>query len=314
VLVSRGAFAPAEHHVRSAQPLMASTIDPQYQAPLNARLAELALWAGEPLRARAAVSDGLAHLAETDDAWLTGPLFWLGCWAEADAAVHARADRDADALATGQVTLEALLERMNSVLAAVTAHERWLPPATAGYAQLAEAEANRFYGRDEPDAWLAAAERWASLDHPYLEAYGRWRAAAALLARRRRQDAQRELRVAHELAVRLGALPLQRELTVLAERARLGLVPSSREPVDESAPAGSLGLTAREREVLSLIAAGRSNRAIAETLFVSEKTTATHVSNILAKLGARSRGEAAAKAHQLGLLNGDKTTPTVRNR
>jgi DNA-binding NarL/FixJ family response regulator len=65
--------------------------------------------------------------------------------------------------------------------------------------------------------------------------------------------------------------------------------------------ADRLGLTAREREVLALVAAGRTNRQIGEALFISEKTAGVHVSNILGKLGVASRGEAAAVAHQLGL-------------
>ena len=63
-----------------------------------------------------------------------------------------------------------------------------------------------------------------------------------------------------------------------------------------------LGLTPREREVLALVADGRTNRQIAEALFISAKTASVHVSNILAKLGVASRVEAAAVAHRLGLL------------
>jgi len=55
--------------------------------------------------------------------------------------------------------------------------------------------------------------------------------------------------------------------------------------------------------VLRLVAAGRSNRDIANELFISPKTASVHVSNILGKLGAASRGEAAAKAHTLRLLD-----------
>jgi len=64
-----------------------------------------------------------------------------------------------------------------------------------------------------------------------------------------------------------------------------------------------LGLTAREFEVLRLVAAGRSNREIAGELFISAKTASVHVSNILAKLGVTTRGEAAAAAHQLRLFD-----------
>ena len=66
----------------------------------------------------------------------------------------------------------------------------------------------------------------------------------------------------------------------------------------------SLGLTARELEVLALVAEGRSNRQVADALFISAKTASVHVSNILAKLGVASRVEAAAVAHRLGLLDG----------
>jgi len=69
-------------------------------------------------------------------------------------------------------------------------------------------------------------------------------------------------------------------------------------------PPGILGLTTREMEVLRLVAAGRSNRNIAAELFISAKTASVHVSNILAKLGATSRTEAAAIAHQVGLTAG----------
>jgi DNA-binding NarL/FixJ family response regulator len=69
----------------------------------------------------------------------------------------------------------------------------------------------------------------------------------------------------------------------------------------EPQPAG-LALTAREAEVLRLVATGASNAAIATELFISTKTVSVHVSSILAKLGAANRSEAAAIAHRQGLL------------
>ncbi|MER7548340.1 response regulator transcription factor, partial [Spirillospora sp. NPDC127506] len=60
-------------------------------------------------------------------------------------------------------------------------------------------------------------------------------------------------------------------------------------------------LTARESEVIRLLARGRSNREIAEELVISPKTASVHVSHILAKLGVSSRGEAVAAARDRGL-------------
>ncbi|NEC17506.1 helix-turn-helix domain-containing protein, partial [Streptomyces parvus] len=78
-----------------------------------------------------------------------------------------------------------------------------------------------------------------------------------------------------------------------------------RPPAEEEDPAiaavASFGLTPREQDVHRLVAAGHTNRKIAEELFISPKTASVHVSNILAKLGVSSRGEAAALAHRLRL-------------
>ena len=89
---------------------------------------------------------------------------------------------------------------------------------------------------------------------------------------------------------------------LLAQRARLALNAAPAQPAAPADPADSLGLTGRERDVLRLVAAGRTNRQIAEVLFISPKTASVHVSNILAKLGVSGRGEAAALAHRLGLF------------
>ncbi|MGZ4730128.1 MAG: response regulator transcription factor [Acidimicrobiales bacterium] len=65
--------------------------------------------------------------------------------------------------------------------------------------------------------------------------------------------------------------------------------------------AAAFGLSPRELQVLRLVAEGATNRQVAEQLFISPKTASVHVSNILAKLGVASRGEAAAVAHRLGV-------------
>ncbi|HVX34240.1 MAG TPA: helix-turn-helix transcriptional regulator, partial [Solirubrobacterales bacterium] len=68
-----------------------------------------------------------------------------------------------------------------------------------------------------------------------------------------------------------------------------------------SAPEDPFGLTPREHQVLAMLAEGATNREIAASLFMAEKTASVHVSRILGKLGVRSRTEAAAVAHRLAL-------------
>jgi DNA-binding CsgD family transcriptional regulator len=146
------------------------------------------------------------------------------------------------------------------------------------------------------EAWDQAAAAWSSVAEPYPRAQMLRHAAEAALAGGDRDGAADRLRQAAALAGELGAAPLTEEIAILARRARIGLEGSA-------APAGGSGLTGRELEVLRLVAAGRSNRDIANELFISPKTASVHVSNILGKLGAASRGEAAAKAHTLGLVD-----------
>jgi DNA-binding NarL/FixJ family response regulator len=103
----------------------------------------------------------------------------------------------------------------------------------------------------------------------------------------------------------MGARPLQEEIEALARRARVALEPAEGAPRDvgsqPSAALASLQLTPREREILALVAIGRTNRQIAEELFISESTAGVHVSHIIGKLGVSNRVEAAAIAHRLGV-------------
>lgn len=95
---------------------------------------------------------------------------------------------------------------------------------------------------------------------------------------------------------RLGATVLLEQLDELIRRGRLVEAPST----------ASL-LTAREQDVLRLLARGRSNRQIGEELYITGKTASVHVSNILAKLGAASRTEAVAVAYRKGLISPETT-------
>jgi DNA-binding NarL/FixJ family response regulator len=128
----------------------------------------------------------------------------------------------------------------------------------------------------------------------------RWRLAEALVAEGHAAEAVGAARQAHRAAARLGALPLRRELELLARRARLDLV--GLRPEDAGGPPGAaagLGLTARERQVLQLLARGYTNRQVAAELVISTKTASVHVSHILRKRCVSSRLEAAAVAQPL---------------
>jgi DNA-binding NarL/FixJ family response regulator len=148
-------------------------------------------------------------------------------------------------------------------------------------------------------AWDEAAAAWDGLGEPYPRAQALLRAAEAALAGGDRDGATERLQRAASLAAELGTRPLGEQITLLARRARIQL---AGEELPEE-PAGDLGLTERELEVLRLVAAGRSNREIAGELFISPKTASVHVSNILSKLHVGSRGEAAATAHALRLFD-----------
>jgi DNA-binding NarL/FixJ family response regulator len=138
-------------------------------------------------------------------------------------------------------------------------------------------------------------------------AYARFREAQAMLGTSRaRTKASGPLAEAYRIALRLGAVPLRNDIEAVARRTRIDLPrpDTAALPTGGSATAGAdrFGLTRREREVLELLAAGSTNRQIASTLYITEKTAGAHVSNILSKLDARGRTEAAAVAHREGLL------------
>ena len=152
-------------------------------------------------------------------------------------------------------------------------------------------------GPADPGLWHAAVQAWELVPAPHRAGYARLRLAEALLSRPgQRQQAQAELVAAWEVAARMGARALAEEAGQLAVRARLApLMAGVPDPADR------FGLTQRERDVLGLLCAGRTNRQIAAQLFISPKTAALHVSHILAKLSVTTRGEAAALAHRAGL-------------
>ncbi|MFG6198177.1 ATP-binding protein [Nonomuraea sp. JJY05] len=139
----------------------------------------------------------------------------------------------------------------------------------------------------------AAAAAWERLGRPHNQSKALMRAATVAARGGDREGAATRLKVALPLAQALRATPLIEEIETLSRR--VGGV----QPVQEASGL----LTPRELEVLRLVTQGRTNRDIASELFISAKTVSVHVSNILAKLGVTTRGEAAAAAHRLSLLS-----------
>ena len=132
-------------------------------------------------------------------------------------------------------------------------------------------------------AWTA----WRDLDAPYEAARVRALIGLACRARGDEETAEMELDAARCVFQQLGAAPDLARVEALTRRA---------------VGKGAGGLTAREVQVLRLVAAGHTNRAIADGLVISEKTVARHVSNIFTKLGVSTRAAATAYAYQHDLL------------
>ncbi|WP_279340417.1 ATP-binding protein [Sphaerisporangium perillae] len=197
--------------------------------------------------------------------------------------------------------------RMVCDLAATVAPERAL--AVAARAEASEATmtsdgpvADAFrlmFVRD----YDAAAAAWEHLGRSYWRAMALAQAGSARAKAGDRDGAAARLRGAYPIAVALGARPLLGEIEALARRAGVMLTTAPAENGHGGQNGSAVAeLTPRELEVLRLVALGRSNRDIAGELFISAKTVSVHVSNILGKLGASTRGEAAAAAHRLALL------------
>ena len=169
----------------------------------------------------------------------------------------------------------------------------WIHRAAAEYARLRWlAGAGAVNDEALLSSWLTTVQVFETFGHVFEVARSKARAAAVLRALGRTAEAASLVAEAGATARALRAEPL------LSELRTLGGVPTPR-------PAASRRdepLTARENEVLTLLAQGRSNRQIADQLFISAKTVSVHVSNILAKLGAAGRTEAAAVARRRHLL------------
>jgi DNA-binding CsgD family transcriptional regulator len=292
--VGLGDFDAAQKHLDAAL----ETLRPDRGLGIfDAELAELALWQRRWSDADDAVRKGLALAGMESAAQIRVRLCAQGLRVQAELIALARARRDRDAVDGRLEHATLLLADARSAAADASA----VTPNAGGWLAVAEAEYERARGAAQPELWATAAEAWDRLERPPLATYCRWRRGEALVAAGApRAVASVPLREARDVAAHIGARPLLREIELLAERARLDLTPpdtgaaEARDDLQEL-----LGLTAREAEVLSLVARGLTNREIAETLVISVKTASVHVSHILRKLDAPNRREAAAIVHRL---------------
>jgi len=249
--------------------------------------------------ARAAVQAGLGWCAGTDGPGHITRMCLAGITVEAEraAAATTRA-RSPDAAAAGG-TAATMIHRARGAATSTTASNM---PIVQAELATAEAEWSRLHDGHggSPDRWHEAATHWEKLSFPHPAAYARRRLAEALLhTAEGASAAARELAAACETATTLGAGPLLRSIQALAERALIPLPgpAAAQQTAPQTGPTGNL--TQRERQVLTLLADGLSNRRIAHDLFISEKTVSVHISHILAKLGVTNRTEAAAAARRI---------------
>ncbi len=285
-------------HERVAMPPSAESNNPELLFVATALAAEIALQAGEATAASTVLETAWRN--ESARAWLVQrreeALVWrvvlLAARAETEGAGRARSRRSrhrSDAVRSD--TRTALQEVAAELPTPGVLGEAWIAQFAAGQAS--------WTGKDSTDAWQHAADCWNATGQVHDEAWALVRFADTSLSAGDRDRAADALTCAVETAERLQARPLRDAAHRVAARGRI-VLPGDGEV--GSSERTTYGLTAREREVLELLAEGLKDDEIAGTLYISPRTASVHVSHVLAKLGVATRGEAAARAHREGLL------------
>lgn len=303
------AVARGEHRCAAelAGTLANAPDDPRLTGPLHACLAEQALGAGDVATATDEVLRGLALLSGGLLAEEEIRLLADGARAAADLALLPAPMRPRDLAPDWGPSATAFADRSGAVV------ERYGgEPVVAAFGLLVRAEQARGRKADDRALWRSVADAWRAADQPYREAYARLREAETAIRAGRRDQAERALTACLSLADPLGTAPLLRLAREVSERSRLTC------RIDSAPRSGAtrarFDLTERESQVLALLADGQSNRQIARSLFISDRTVAVHVSHILDKLGVRNRTEAAMVRARTGLAPTCPTVPAPRPR
>ncbi|GAA1800723.1 LuxR family transcriptional regulator [Agromyces neolithicus] len=307
----RGDTERANELYRSVRPTIAAIMEVEMQTRLGAgRVAtELAL-ANDDLPGAWREARGIFHDKQRPLAGYALPYLWAA--ARVVAAVRARrgsvTESDAAEIDEAVPRFRSLLEQ----LAYWPTHAVWAPLFEAELAAAVEGAGAGVPGTDIA-AWRSAVEAVAAPAAPgFLAPYALLRQGEAELAAADRAAARTSLQAALELAETGGVTAVHDRVARLASTAGIaldGVGGGAGLAVAAGGIAGSVAsdadvlaaaeLTARERQVLELLAEGLSNRQIGERLFISAKTASVHVSAILRKLGAATRTEAAYRAGAL---------------
>ena len=290
--IARGDLNVARAELDQAAVLAADQPQPAFAADMMLAEAELSLARNDFDLARRTVVKLASDLPDTTAPRLLLQICVIGLRAQAELTEARQLDADA---ALTMSLYQRLLERS----AEPETPENRALQATAA------AEFARAGAASDAALWQQAALLWQELEHPRELAYCRLRLTEALLAvGGQGRLAAGVLRDCWAAGRELGARPLVEAAEALARRARIDLdhVPVA-VATQRTRGAASYGLTRRELEVLRALVNGESNRDIGLAMFVSPRTVGVHVSNVLAKLGVSTRGQAAALAVRIGILD-----------
>jgi len=256
--------------------------------------ADALAWNGDVEGARRAVDRGEAAVAAEHyrETFWHGRLAMVGARVEADSAVAATASQSIGAIENAEARAAEIVAAWETAVAQLARSSPLLDAYTMGI----DAEVGRLRREEVVARAHRAAEAFAMIGLPYYATYFRWREAEAMLDAGDRPLAAELLKRARAAATTHGFAGLDTAIVALARAHQLRLGPA-RTTID-----GDEALSVRELEVLRLVVIGKSNPDIAEALFISRRTAAAHVSNILRKLDATSRVEAVSEAHRRAIV------------